>query len=433
METPKAIRRIGSPTERFPNQSVFSVMASGHRQNARCNYPNQFRSTSIHPNVAIVKLTELDRRMLNESFKPQLAETSSISARLPYRRLIGLAVLATVVMTGCRSAGGWNLFARRDAGSTLSEGPSTNYPMPPSAAATPQAIASIAGGTASPGDPGGASGPAIASSGSSAPPVSYAAAAANGFPSRAASFGKQNFGNGQLASSTSRKSDNPLDVAAGTTRVDMSAYAKPAAAPSTATAGLNATANQSTPPSAPKGMTSPTEKPLPPSFASLDASPSTTRGDASAFSLPSAESAGSSTSPSAFGSVPPSIDQATKFAAADPNGDGFGDSADGFAMPRNEATSAGNASSAPSGFQIPSMAGMTPPATTRKFGGDSSSSSDVSPVERTADASAGGRFSAGGTPPRSGSRSYAPGSTGAASNTYPGQKSDPQTSGSFYR
>ena len=349
------------------------------------------------------------------------------------RHWIGLAVVTAVAMTGCRSVGGWKLFAHRDAGSTLSSGPSTNYPMPPSAAATPEAIASIAGGTASPGGLGGPSDAAIAGNGSSAPPVSYAAAAANGFPSRAASFGKQNFGTNQLASSTTRASDNPLDVSAGTTRVDMSAYAKAATAPSTTTSGLNAGSasglnTQDSSPSAP-----PPVRNSSPALADAG-SPTTPKSSvASAFSLPGEGQAVPPPSGSAFGSVPPSADEAGRWAASGPSDSTFGGAASTFTMPQPTPSSSTPESGSSGVFEVPSMAGITPPASSSDFGKADENASQSSPLARTADASGSTRFSDGGVAKPSGPRSYAPGSTGAASMTYPGQKSDPQTSGSFYR
>ncbi len=71
-----------------------------------------------------------------------------------YRCLLTSACAATLIaLTGCRSMPGRNLFAFRNGPSaeTLAgNGPTTTYPSPPSASATPEAIASVAGGTTAP-------------------------------------------------------------------------------------------------------------------------------------------------------------------------------------------------------------------------------------------------------------------------------------------
>jgi hypothetical protein len=60
---------------------------------------------------------------------------------------------ALVVMTGCRSMPGAGMFGMRSepsAEALAGSGPTLTYPAPPSASATPEAIASVAGGTAPP-------------------------------------------------------------------------------------------------------------------------------------------------------------------------------------------------------------------------------------------------------------------------------------------
>lgn len=72
----------------------------------------------------------------------------------------GILVLTTcvslaLVSTGCRS-GKSNLFSFRSEPSPealAGDGPTTTYPVPPSESATPEAIASVAGGTGSPNSP----------------------------------------------------------------------------------------------------------------------------------------------------------------------------------------------------------------------------------------------------------------------------------------
>ena len=65
--------------------------------------------------------------------------------------LLFSCVAVAIASTGCRSMPGRNLFGFRSQPSpeTLAgSGPSSTYPIPPSATATPEAIASVAGGTA---------------------------------------------------------------------------------------------------------------------------------------------------------------------------------------------------------------------------------------------------------------------------------------------
>lgn len=140
-------------------------------------------------------------------------------ARWGKRALMVTCLITPMVSTGCRSGRpGWNLFGRNGEPSAemlAGSGPTLTYPAPPSAKATPEAIASIAGGTATPTPstpttpsmgvpgmtvPGGSNPyalagnqtgpPAYAIPGSTPPPStaasanptpSYAAAAANGY------------------------------------------------------------------------------------------------------------------------------------------------------------------------------------------------------------------------------------------------------------
>ncbi len=101
--------------------------------------------------------------------------------------LCGVAVLASA---GCRSRmPRMNMFGWRSepsAETLAGAGPTTTYPMPPSTNASPEAIASVAGGTAPPKSINSAPvtsmgiGSAIAQAPSTTKPVNYAAAQANG-------------------------------------------------------------------------------------------------------------------------------------------------------------------------------------------------------------------------------------------------------------
>jgi hypothetical protein len=70
------------------------------------------------------------------------------------KSLLMLACISTsFVLTGCRSMPGRNMFGMRtqpSAAALAGSGPTTTYPAPPSESATPEAIASVAGGTAEP-------------------------------------------------------------------------------------------------------------------------------------------------------------------------------------------------------------------------------------------------------------------------------------------
>ena len=70
-----------------------------------------------------------------------------------HRLLLTAIATSTLMWGGCRSVPGLKRFARSSEPSAdvlAGTGPSATYPAPPSVAATPQAIASVAGGTASP-------------------------------------------------------------------------------------------------------------------------------------------------------------------------------------------------------------------------------------------------------------------------------------------
>jgi hypothetical protein len=76
-------------------------------------------------------------------------------SNLNHRSLIVLTgcVALAVMTTGCRSGKSGSMFSFRNepsAEALAGNGPTTTYPTPPSVAAVPEAIASVAGGTASP-------------------------------------------------------------------------------------------------------------------------------------------------------------------------------------------------------------------------------------------------------------------------------------------
>ncbi len=104
--------------------------------------------------------------------------------------LTGCATMA-LLSTGCRSMPGMGMFGMRgsepSAETLAGSGPSTTYPPPPSASVTPEAIASIAGGTAVPVTPGVPAGNTAQvagvgiTPGFATPATNMSAAQANGF------------------------------------------------------------------------------------------------------------------------------------------------------------------------------------------------------------------------------------------------------------
>lgn len=95
--------------------------------------------------------------MHQQQIKPNLPATHHVQAiigRLGRRGLVVACLVTPMLSVGCRSGKpGWNLFGSRGEPSAemlAGSGPTLTYPTPPSSNATPQAIASIAGGTSSP-------------------------------------------------------------------------------------------------------------------------------------------------------------------------------------------------------------------------------------------------------------------------------------------
>ncbi|MGI9471827.1 MAG: hypothetical protein ACR2NZ_09865 [Rubripirellula sp.] len=313
--------------------------------------------------------------------------------------------LAAMLSTGCRSMSGKSMFSMRGEPSAevlAGSGPTTTYPVPPSESATPEAIASIAGGTSSP---------------VTAPQTA-------------------------TASMTSPLSGKTAQVAG----VDISpGYATPAnnvaQAPNMAAAQANGiyggSATQSAGFTAPS---SPAAKPAGYTFGSKALTPKAApTAPGTEFAMSDAVSAGSTSATQASGFTPP------KPSFAPPA------TTDAYTSPPVAATS-----SSPSGGQgftfptdSPAMAAIVPPKS--DINGFESPAVDepaateilppaaVSPEFSTASAApsvtAPSTSSIDVSPPASGSTSYegyTPGSTGAATG-YPSGGETPNTSGSFYR
>ncbi|TWT74901.1 hypothetical protein [Allorhodopirellula solitaria] len=86
--------------------------------------------------------------------RTEIAETtvshSVLRCRRAARAALAACVIATLPATGCRTGkSSWNLFSRSEPSAEVlaGSGPTTTYPSPPSAHATPEAIASVAAGT----------------------------------------------------------------------------------------------------------------------------------------------------------------------------------------------------------------------------------------------------------------------------------------------
>lgn len=80
-----------------------------------------------------------------------LSHYARVSRRSAARAALAACVIATLPAAGCRSGrSSWNMFSRSEPSAEVlaGSGPTTTYPAPPSSRDRPEAIASIAGGTA---------------------------------------------------------------------------------------------------------------------------------------------------------------------------------------------------------------------------------------------------------------------------------------------
>ncbi len=304
----------------------------------------------------------------------------------------GCAAMA-LISTGCRSMPGMGMFGMGSKPSveTIAAGPTTSFPAPPSASATPEAIASIAGGTGVPvstGQP--ESAPGLSAPGTSAPGLSATAQAGGQLPGYASSP-KTN-----LAAAQANGFGTPA-TPAGYTPTKPSGYSFGAktftpkteapSAPSAPTPSTSYALPGSGSPTAPTGMTAPAGVTAP-------AQTSTPGG----FTLP--------------GGVSPAVAAAT----AEPPS---------FGLPAGGAT-ASIADTKPAGFAPPSD--LAPPAATAPDF-STASTADVTAPSTTLDSLP------ALAPPSATSdvpSGYSPGSTAGAGG-YPTGSSAPTTNGSFYR
>lgn len=296
--------------------------------------------------------------------------------------LLTTCAAATLVSTGCRSMPGMGIFARHREPSAeviAGNGPTTTYPAPPSASATPEAIASVAGGTAPskaaaalPGsrpDTAQVAGVGV-TPGYATPATNMGAAQANGVYAKSASFNSQTASNTKSSGYTfGSKSLPPI---ASTT----SASAKPSTYPlPTAGAATNSYAAAGT--------------------------------AGSGYSLGGGKLAAAETSASAT-----------------------------VATPKSSSTTSSGGYTLPASIS-PATAAITPPSPTTSPSPEEGSYSlpeSTSPAFSTA-STADSVTAASGTnyqPSSTNGSGYTPGSTGVARG-YPTGNDAPTTSGSFYR
>lgn len=286
---------------------------------------------------------------------------------------------AALIFTGCRSMPGARMFGMRgepSAAALAGSGPTTTYPAPPSASATPEAIASIAGGTATP---------------------STLPAKLQGSGSRTAQVA--GFG----------VSPGYATPASKVSTTNMAAAQANGIYSGTKSKGFGA-------PTAPQ--TTPSEyKPSGYSFGSKTTTPKPASPPASyASDSPSAYVKASSYTPPANGFAPP----ATNSSYTTPPATG----SSGYTLPTDSPAVAAITQPTPSKTASPTAVDATnsfaPPAAAAPDFSTASTASATAPAASTDDSSA---DSASG---------YSPGSTGAAVG-YPSGNITPTTTGSFYR
>lgn len=110
---------------------------------ARDGRPHESAVPRSLPKDATMKRTEIA--------ETNLSYFARVSRRSAARAALTACVIATLPAVGCRSGKpSWNMFSRSEPSAEVlaGSGPTTTYPSPPSSRARPEAIASIAGGTA---------------------------------------------------------------------------------------------------------------------------------------------------------------------------------------------------------------------------------------------------------------------------------------------
>lgn len=310
--------------------------------------------------------------------------------------LLTACAAAAFLSTGCRSMPGSSLFGMRSepsAEALAGSGPTTTYPAPPSASATPQSIESIAGGTAAPrtspvNSPSSATAQVAGidiSPGYATPATNMAAAQANGIYRGAASSDFQ----------------TPKTTTKG---------------PSGYTFGSKALTPKTAALTAPK-----TSEMTPPTPGTVPSLPSNAKN--SAFAPP----ASSYTSAPAGFTPPPSTDYASATNSTPP-----AKTSNGFTFPTDSPAAASitlpsnsqpesNTATTNAGATAPATAFAPPVATAPEFSTASTASALTAPSTSATD-----------TPDSSPGSGYTPGSTSGSSG-YPTGEVTPTTQGSFFR
>ena len=373
--------------------------------------------------------------------------------------LLMLIVTSSVMWCGCRSMPGRNLFSRNSQPSAdvlAGTGPTTTYPAPPSLSATPQAIASVAGGTSSPANSslGGFSN-SIASTASKASPTAqasamgnrpgyatpasnYAAANANGFQTQGLSGAHTNPKYGmpepqKTPHSISGAGNQSLAGVGSTTKASPYTFGSKAFSPKSQPETTPALPTSVAAAASPAGYGSSAYN-LPSNSSALTKSPSATASPIAGQSIAksSLNSFGAKSSGGGF-TLPDALAGPSPSASAKKSGMGFG-----------TATAAIKPPSVPPNASLPQFqrkdgAGFALPPIPTRVNNAVATVGATAPDFSTAAASAPNAALATPaiTPTHGGSAfgassHYMPGSTRGASS-YPSSPSAPATSGSFYR
>ncbi|MCS7465316.1 hypothetical protein NZK35_01350 [Stieleria sp. ICT_E10.1] len=368
--------------------------------------------------------------------------------KLKQQLLIAGCAGMIVTVSGCRSAmPKWNMFSWRSAPSaeTLAgAGPTITYPTPPGESATPEAIASVAGGTGGPATrnivTASAQSPnspvtgfdAVAAANRTASATNRAAAQANGFnvASSPSTGGVSAARLPGYPNPDAAAPGNHSSVPAIPAGYQFGTNAKSAARPEAAASSRYAMPSSYPAPGVPEsGSGSASGGYTLPGSSGPGASSSPSSG-AGGFGFPSAGTSNSTTSPGGF-ALPDSMINTVKAAASGASTTGPTQSQP--FTPKPSATSGPATQSiagptASSGFSLPGDATPSAPAN----GPATAKSSASAPSFSTASASL--APSANGSFRTNSSSGYAPGST-AGSGTYPTTSGYPSTGtdGSFYR
>lgn len=287
--------------------------------------------------------------------------------------VIAACTTTTVLFTGCRAMPGAGLFAARgpSAEALAGTGPSTTYPVPPSHTATPEAIASIAGGTATP--------------------------SARSVPESETS---------QVAG-IEISPGYALPAGADPSGVNMAAAEANGAYSLSGTAAAPTFA-ATTPTTAP-GLGQPTQQPSGYTFGSKALTPKSTQP---AYAQGEPPTMNTNFAPPSEPLSPPS----TATVAAPSESYTTPPSQGGFTLPTD----------------APAMASLTPPATAPVNVAPTSATEVTAPSFAPSFSAASAPQSPAPTPAFDSNGGYTPGSTGSTAG-YPGSQTAPSTSGSFYR